>query len=167
MSHAPSVDTGKLLELRYRNGLSYEHIAEHVGLAVGTVFQRLKRFESLFDLADGVKEFEVRESGILAGIRTKLLAHIAEGLTAENAHDKVSPYQAVGMYGILFDKQRILDGRSTANIAVLTQIVETGQEPGDKALRKLSVDGEQPNNFRHNTERVSENTIVNDIKGGE
>ena len=137
------VDTGKLLELRYVNGLSFESIADLVGLSTSAVYQRLKRFEPLMARADTEGQFQARESNILAGLRADLLAHMANGLSAENAQDKVSPYQAVGMYGILFDKQRLLDGKSTANIAALTRIIEVSQESGDSALRKQSIEIEK------------------------
>ena len=139
MPPTPTVDTGKLLELRYKYQLSYAEIADRVGLSERNVSGRLTKFATLFGWADGAREFQARESSLLAGLRGQLLAHVASGLEAENAKDKVSPYQAVGMYGILFDKQRILDGKSTANIAVLTKLVESAQESGDNALIKQKI----------------------------
>ena len=131
----PEVDTGKLMMLRHINGLTYDQIGDIVGLTGSAVFQRLDKYESLFRDADVNGAFQARESAVLAGLRAKLLAHAAK----DGQIEKLSSYAAIGSYGLLFDKQRVIDGKSTANIAVLTKLVESAQESGDNALIKREI----------------------------
>jgi len=138
----PSVDTGKLMELRFVNRLSYDQISDMVGISKSAIIQRLERYRRLFEQTEHGPTFMQHEAGILAGIRGNLLAHVADCL-ADNK-EEVSPYQAVGMYGILFDKQRLLEGKSTANINTLTRIIELSQDSGDSALRNVTIDASQP-----------------------
>ena len=142
MPHAPSVDTGKLIELRWSNGLSYDEIAALVGISKSAIIQRLARYKAMIEASEHAEAFQAKESKVLAGIRGNLLAHVADCL--EEQKEEISPYQAVGMYGILFDKQRLLEGKSTSNIATLTRIVEASQDSGDAALRNQSISIDSP-----------------------
>ena len=134
---AAGCDLGKLITLRYQNGLSYREIAKVVGVDDSAVFTRLQRFEALFDVGTAGQAFEARESGLLAGIRAELLAHVVKAMSDEKT--KLSPYQAVGMYGLLFDKQRLLDGKSSSNLALLTRMLEGSQPIADNSACDASI----------------------------
>jgi len=144
MSRPPSVDTGKLLELRRVQGLTYEEIGHVVGLAPSGVYERLKRLESILPEQNEVEIYRSRRADVLSGLQAGLVARVADCLSDETERAKISPYQAVGMFGILYDKERLETGKSTSNIATLTKIVESAQDSGDSALRNISIDASKP-----------------------
>jgi DNA-binding Lrp family transcriptional regulator len=135
----PEVDTGKLLEYRAK-GLSYEDIADLVDLSVSTVHTRLVRIEALIEAGKTGQAYAQRRTEILQGLQAGLLARTAECLTDESQRAKISPYQAVGMFGILYDKERLETGKSSSNVAILSGIINKSEKSGDSALRKLSVE---------------------------
>jgi len=139
MPPEPSVDLGLLLEYRLK-GLSYEDIGAIVGLSDNAVHNRLKRHERLLEAAGDAPAFEAIESKVLGGIRSALLARVYDCATTQSEEDQLSGYQAMGMYGIAFDKSRTLEGKSNYHIQVLSQIINTSEQSGDSALRKLSVE---------------------------
>jgi hypothetical protein len=135
-----TVDLGELLEYRMK-GLSYADIGEIVKLSPSTVHWRLQRHDKLLQAAADAPEFEATESKVLAGLRGALLARAFACATAESgSDDELSGYQAMGMYGIAFDKSRTLEGKSNYHIAVLSQIINKSEQSGDSALRKLTVE---------------------------
>ena len=126
MSGVPDtrMDTGKMLELRLK-GLSYADIgAIGGGLAAQTVHQRLSKFTKLMDNPDQVTAFRAHEAELLDAVRTSLITSLADDLAVKKGKNKLSGYQKVGMYGILFDKMRLLRGESTANVHSLTAIIQ-------------------------------------------
>ena len=134
------IDTMRLIEYRLK-GLSYEDIGALVDLAPSTVVDRLQRHQRLIAAAGEADAFENVESKVLSGARSMLLARVVDCASAQSGEpDALSGYQAMGMYGIAFDKWRILEGKSTSNVAVLTRIVNDSEQTGDIALRKLSVE---------------------------
>ena len=149
-------DLGNLIKLRYVNKLSYDQIGELVGITGPAVYGRLEHCRALMEGADTEGAFQAQESAILAGIRLKLLAHGAK----DEIIEKMSGYQSFGSYGLLFDKQRILDGKSTANIAVLSKLIDNGQEIGDNALIKLSVDPPKTNDPKRSQSPTGDNSYA-------
>lgn len=150
------VDTGKILSLRYQNRLSWEDIAGLVGMSPAGVLQRVERYRDIFESAANVEAFEINESKLLAAGRLKLLAHAFK----DEVIEKMSGYQAIGSYGLIFDKQRLLDGKSTGNLAILSRMIDNTQDSGDKALRKLSLDGTQLHNSNPPQSVVSHNSYT-------
>jgi len=143
MPPAPSVDTGKLMELRYVNRLTYDQISDMVGLSKSAIIERLERYRALFNAADNAGALGSRHADMLVGIRGELVARVAECLLPEN-REKVSAYQAMGMANLADQMFRLETGRSTANIATLTKIVESAQDSGDTAIRNVSIDASKP-----------------------
>ena len=123
------VPISKLIELRSKN-LSYDQIAAIVGRAKPTVFERLNPY---IKEIDELKSFKDNRGDVLAVHQARLL----NSLTPD-AIKECSPYQRVGMFGILYDKERIERGMSTQNIAYADYSAKLSDlEKEEMELRKL------------------------------
>ena len=69
-----------------------------------------------------------RLEAALGEIQINLLQHVAE------TYEKSSPYQAAGMFGIMFDKARLLAGESTSNVEIRSTVELVGL---DKLAERL------------------------------
>lgn len=112
-------DLGKALKLRLK-GLSYHD----VGIIMGTNRQAIQgKIEPLLKNLNAPEEitaFRANESALISGVKMNLLTNIAD----RSANNKGSLSENVLAYGVLFDKSRLLESKSTANISVLTQVIE-------------------------------------------
>jgi len=131
-------ELGEVLDL-HAKGLSNQQIADLLDCATSTVQYHIDKLRNLSSVTNGAAKIRELRTDILSGLQGGLLAHVADCLTDESKRDKISPYQAVGMFGILYDKERLETGKSSSNIAVLSGIITKSEEQGDQALRKLSV----------------------------
>ena len=91
-----------------------------------------------------------------AAIQGKLLAEIVK----PDKLEKLSGYQAAGMQHYFWEQERIEQGKSSANIAVLTKLVDGSQEPGDIALTKLGIDPPKANNPKRRDEQTEDNSYT-------
>jgi len=131
-------ELGEVLDL-HAKGLSNQQIADLLDCSTGAVHYHIEKFRNLTQVTDGAAKIRALRTDILSGLQGGLLAHVANSLADESKRSKISPYQAVGMFGILYDKERLETGKSSSNIAVLSGIITKSEESGDTALRKLSV----------------------------
>ena len=110
-------DAAMALELA-ESGMARKRVAEITGMGEITVMDIQKRKGHwLQDVAKPVfEEWRLRTKREIMGRSTelvvKLLKHADENL------DKTSPYQAIGMYGILRTHDRLDAGEATQNISV-------------------------------------------------
>jgi len=118
--------------VEYRNkGLTYREIGELLGCTKQNIHERLQPFIASIDTLPAVK-----------GTRADVLAVVSDGilnsLTTEDIK-KSSAYQKVGMYALLYDKERLERGESTQNVAhahvsrdlqeILTELRNRGLNP--------------------------------------
>ena len=116
----PRLDIGRAFKLRL-GGMSYEEIGAALGgYAKSHICEALQDFRALLDNPESIKTFREHEADLLTGVRAKLVRLIAD----RSSSKKLSAYQLTGMYGILFDKTRLLEGKSTENISNLTAIIQ-------------------------------------------
>jgi len=96
--------------LKYRKqGLSLPEIGGILGISKQAVHQRLQPYaEELENLED----YKEHRADILALKGRQILKNIDN-----DRLEKASAYQLAGMYGILYDKERLERGESTHNIA--------------------------------------------------
>ena len=99
----------KLIELRNK-GLTYEEIGNMLGRSKVTIFQRLKPFKKHIDNLEAIKKYK---ADTLAVYQSAILDSLTEADLK-----KASAYQKVGMYGILYDKERLERGQSTGNLSI-------------------------------------------------
>lgn len=136
------MDTGKMLELHLK-GLSYAQIGRVAGgLAKQTICQRLSKFTKLMADPQAVKAFREHEAELLDAVRSSLITTLADDLAVKKGRQKLSGYQKVGMYGILFDKMRLLRNESTANVSNLTAIIQAALGPVGEQRREPVIQAE-------------------------
>jgi len=131
-------ELAEILQL-HAKGLTNEQIGQIVGCTDSAVQYHLTKFRNLTQAGSDAAKYREMRTDILSGLQAGLLAHVANNLVDESKRDKISPYQAVGMFGILYDKERLETGKSSSNVAILSSIITKSEEQGDTALRKLSV----------------------------
>ena len=107
---SPPAPIAKFIDLRLK-GLSYREIAAIIGCSEANVSDRLQPYLQSITHLDAIKRH-----------RADTLAVVGDTvLTSLSGEDiaKASGYQKIGMYGILYDKERLERGQSTANISVV------------------------------------------------
>jgi hypothetical protein len=88
---------------------------------------------------DNLPDFKTARADVLAVHQMRLL----EGLTDDSLKE-VSPYQKVGMFGILYDKERLERGQSTANVAYADMSKALGDlEAEERELRAKLGQGDR------------------------
>ncbi len=102
------VDVSQAIDLKYNHHLSYEQIAVIQGVTKQAIHERIK---DLLPIPE-TKVYIDHRADILANIQLKLLSNLDESRLA-----KASAYQLVGAAGLLYDKERLERGMSTANLA--------------------------------------------------
>ncbi len=102
-----NIPIAKIIDLRNRK-LTYLEIARILGCSEQNVHQRLQPFRQSIDHLQAVKD---TQADTLAVISDSILSSL-------NSKDiqKSSAYQKVGMYGVLFDKERLARDKSTSNV---------------------------------------------------
>lgn len=105
------VDVGKALELLLR-GCSYSEIGRMMNVSPQAVHKRMARFIAILDDPDIVRQFDSNMDMMLSGSMVKLLSAAVDDAKIK----KSSTYQLAASFGILFDKQRLVRGQSTANV---------------------------------------------------
>ncbi len=105
------VDVSSALDLRLNHHLSYSEIAAIQGVSPQAIHGRIKNLLP----PDELSVYKDHRADILAGIQAKLLSHLDDDRLA-----KASAYQLVGSMGLLYDKERLERGMSTANLSTIT-----------------------------------------------
>ena len=124
-----SWNIAKALTLRIQKHLSYRDIGKVLEVDHRTVFEGLRGFTSILEQPELIGEFREHEAELLDGVRMELVRSLADDLRVKKGKGKLSGYQKVGMYGILFDKMRLLRNESTANVSNLTAIIQAALGP--------------------------------------
>jgi len=107
-SPAPkNIPIESIIEYR-RKGLTTREIATLLNCSHPNIVQRL---QTLTDDVDSLDSYKIHRADILALNGRKLLSKITD-----EKLQKASAYQLAGMYGILYDKERLERGQTTANV---------------------------------------------------
>lgn len=104
---AKNIPLEKIITL-YTKGMNMTEIAKVCGCSTAAISIRLK--DHTEDL-DALIPFKNARADTLAFYQRKLLNSIDKG-----SIEKCSAYQRVGMFGILYDKERLERGETTQNI---------------------------------------------------
>ena len=102
------VDVSKALDLKYNHNLSYEEIAAIQGVSKQAIHNRLK---NLLPIPE-TKTFMENRGDILASFQAKMLANLDDEKINKMAGDRL-----VWSAAVLYDKERLERGMSTANLA--------------------------------------------------
>jgi predicted transcriptional regulator len=106
------IDVGKAFELRMK-GMQVKDIAKLMGVTPGAVTLRLQAFSKVLKNPNNIKVYDDNIDKILSAAQLEL---VSSALSRDKIK-KAATYQLVASYGILFDKQRLVRGQSTANVA--------------------------------------------------
>src|SRR3990167_5977788 len=118
----PRIDVARALKLRLQ-GLSYAEIGKTLGgFAAPSVFEALVKFSKLIDQPELITAYREHEAELLDSVRLRIISSLPNDLDRKGKR-ALSGYQKVGMYGILFDKMRLLRGESTNNINSLSALI--------------------------------------------
>ena len=109
------VSTAELIKLRTVHKLSYGQIEKLTGLSHSTAFWRLNKLD--ID-KDEVSAFDSVKPTLIKISQSKIMDHV---LLDDEAIKELNPYQAALSFGILEDKLRLIEGKSTSNINVAHQ----------------------------------------------
>ena len=101
------VDVSSALDLKLNHHLSYEEIARIQGVSKQAIHGRIKNLLP----PDELQTYLTHRGDILAGLQAKILSHLDDERLS-----KASAYQLVGSAGLLYDKERLERGMSTANL---------------------------------------------------
>jgi len=113
------VDVSSALDLRLNHHLSYSEIAAIQGVSPQAIHGRIKNLLP----PEEVNVYKDHRADILAGIQARLLSHLDDDRLA-----KASAYQLVGSMGLLYDKERLERGMSTANLASVHSDIQAIKE---------------------------------------
>lgn len=98
------IPIARIIELRNKQ-LTYQEIANLLGCTKENICQRLRPYKQTIDNLKSVKEHR-------ADTLTVVSSSILNSLTEEDIK-KSSAYQKVGMFGVLYDKERLERGQVT------------------------------------------------------
>ena len=123
------ISMAKVIELRNK-GLTYKEIGQIFGCSKQAIHQRLQPF---IPSIDNLKTSKHHRADTLHVINDTLL----NSLTGDDIK-KSSPYQRVGMFGVLYDKERLERGESTQNVAYKDQSQAMGAL--DKEIKAIEAE---------------------------
>jgi len=119
-----TVDISKALKLRLQHHLSYDMIAEQLGIGKSTLHKALKPFLDLIDNPEAISGFNANKAAILEGAQVSLLSDLVDKDKRKKA--------TLGNVGYVLDKLdgmiRLERGQSTSNIATLTEYRDSARE---------------------------------------
>ena len=128
------IDIEKALSLKIDNGLSYADIGKYFGVSTEIIFYHLR---GLVPDDSNLQAYRKYRGDILDSKQEIIL----KSLTAEELKE-ATPYQRVGMYGILYDKSRLEHDKSTRNASFLdmTQEYNASSKRRRELLDQLGLD---------------------------
>ena len=120
--YAPKgIPLDRVRELITTRGMSYAEAAKILGCSKVTVWQRCQRHGIMSQ--GSIKRFRAHRADVLANKQAMILNTLTEeDIKAQSA------YQRVGMFGILYDKERLELDKSTENIAGLQHVIDSNKD---------------------------------------
>lgn len=116
-------DLADVIKMRYVQGHSYEQITKLTGLSREMVMNMIGPFKVMMDDPERIRAFKVNEETLIDGAKMLLLQGIVEQLSDPDRRKKVDLSRLTYGFGILFDKNRLLQGQSTQNVMSLSELV--------------------------------------------
>ncbi len=113
-----SIDIGKALKLRLQNGLSYQLIADTLKVHKTTIVRTLKPFLKLIKNPEALQTYKDNRAEVLSAAE---MTFLSSSLHPDKLK-KASSRDLMVNYGIAFDKRRLEEDKSTANLSVSKQI---------------------------------------------
>ena len=118
-------------------GASPTAIATRLGKSHNTVRKYLDsevfNDPSIGRLVERIKEKELEDLYLLGAKGRKRLHELVDAGNSKMI-------ESIALVDRVFQQRRLLEGRSTQNIASLSKLIEAGQESGDQALRARTIE---------------------------
>lgn len=124
-----------ILELQERNpDLTLEEMGNILGCSAQNVHTRLNDYKPV---VQKLERFRKHEGKVLATIRKKVTDTLQS--FEEDDLKKVNPRDLTVMYGVLYDKGRLEEGKSTSNISLADAALRLSEslEGIDEELKKM------------------------------
>ncbi len=125
------ISTARILELR-KKGLTYAEIGAIVGCTKETVFYHIGK---LRDSIDNLKAFKENRADLLSIQQDRLINSLTDADI-----QKSSAYQKVGMFSLLYDKERLERDKSTSNIANVYSTLDTQHANYRQRIEELEAE---------------------------
>lgn len=116
-------DLASVIKMRYVQGHSYEEIMKLTGLSRHMVMGMIKPFRVMMDDPARIRAFKNNEATLIDGVKMLLLQGLAEQLSDPERRKKLDISRLTYGFGVLFDKNRLLEGQSTQNVMSLSDMV--------------------------------------------
>ena len=132
------IDLEEAFRLRYIKGLTLEEVGKVFNVSASAVQQRLGKFVKALPDPDQIQVFKDNMSNMLTGGMLKVFMSALEDGTIDNA----KLWEKSNFFGMMFDKMRLLENKSTQNIAVkeitkeIEELEKAIKEYKDKKLNK-------------------------------
>lgn len=107
------IDIEEAFKLRFVKGLTLEEIARIFDVTPSAVHQRLQKFSNNLPDPEHMQVFKENMSNILHGGLMKVFMSAIEDGSIDNA----KLWEKSNFFGTIFDKIRLLENKSTSNIA--------------------------------------------------
>lgn len=112
----------KAVSLRLK-GLTYDEIAQLIGVSHTLIVSNLQPFEKILANPETIQAYRENEADLIDAVRQQVLAAIATQLGDSERVKKLDIMRLTNLFGVLFDKMRLLRGQSTSNIHALSKLV--------------------------------------------
>ena len=126
------VDVAKALVLRNK-GVSIVDIAAMMNCSKQAILQATERYKAVLLTEEEAQGFDDVHGRVIKGAMMEMVRMAVDPARMK----KMSSRDAIVNYGILFDKSRLLEGKSTAN--VLTGIVRFQKEALEETMQAISA----------------------------
>lgn len=126
-------DLASIIHMRYVQGHTIPEIVKMTGLSEWTVKDMMKPFRAIMDNPDAVKQYRLNEEFLLDGVKALLVQGMAEQLSDPERRKSLDLSRLTYGFGIIFDKNRLVKGESTANVSMsLSELVRKAHESLDE-----------------------------------
>ena len=109
------INLEEAFKLRYKNGLTYQEIADHYGVTKSSVFQRLEKITNLLPDPEEIENYRQHKAMMLDGLEYKVYENM---LNPEKLKDASFNNLAYGFQNIC-TQNRLEKGLSTSNVSAV------------------------------------------------
>jgi predicted DNA-binding protein YlxM (UPF0122 family) len=127
------IDLSHVLKLRLIKKLSFQEIGKMYGVSKQAISNKLKNFFDKLPDGNSLEAYKENRKELLSAIELKILSYIFDDEKLKSARLG----ELTVAYGVLFDKRRLEEGKSTSNIAYKEVTKEI--EEIEKALREYKT----------------------------
>jgi hypothetical protein len=135
-------DLAELVKMRYIQNHTYKEISKLTGLTEAIVAKRLEPFKPMMEDTDAIKQYRINEENLIDGCKMLLIKGITEQMSDPERRKKLDLSRLTYGFGILFDKNRLVKGESTANVAAMTlaDLVRNAHKPAIDITPKKEIE---------------------------